>query len=226
MIVAIMALGAIGVAVAWALVAARKVSVWAALGTVSGTAGLAALATGRVGLSPRLSWWWAVLAGLGTGVALYLATVAFVVIVRRWPVFDRHVAEVYDQRRGLSLGLALFLASVLTASGEELFWRGLFQGRLAQAHGWVLAAFLAWAAYVAANAASRSLPILAGAVVSGAVWGALAMWTRGVLASLVCHAVWTALMVAFPPAGDPEAGPGPATSAQWWAAVWGGRRAT
>jgi membrane protease YdiL (CAAX protease family) len=132
-------------------------------------------------------------------VALWAATVAFVMVVRRWPVFDRHVAEIYDQRRGLSLWLALFLAAGVTASGEELFWRGLAQGYLAGSLSWPGAAAAVWAAYVAANLASRNLPIIAGAVVAGAVWGALAVWTHGVIASLLCHALWTALMLVAPP---------------------------
>ena len=45
---------------------------------------------------------------------------------------------------------------------------------------------------------------MAGAVVAGAVWGGLAVWTHGVLASLVSHVVWTALMVAIPPGGMQE----------------------
>jgi membrane protease YdiL (CAAX protease family) len=116
-------------------------------------------------------------------------------------VFDRHVAEVYDQRKGLSLPTALVLAAGTTAMGEEFFWRGLFQSRLAATMGWPLAALVTWSAYVVANAASGSLPILAGGIVSGAVWGALALWTHGILASVLCHAVWTGLMVTFPPGG-------------------------
>lgn len=201
LIFALMAAGALGVLLAWRLVVAGRVTVWAAMGTVTGAAGLASLATGRVSLSPEFGWAWAALAGVGAGVVLYLGTLAFVLVVRRWPFFDRHVEEIYDQRRGLSIPAALGLAALVVAPGEELFWRGLFQWRLASALGWPAGAALTWAAYILANAASESLPILAGAVVSGAVWGALALWTHGVLASMVCHTVWTGLMLLFPPGG-------------------------
>ena len=144
---------------------------------------------------------WAALGGLGAGAALYAATAGFVLVVRRWPVFDRHVAEIYDQRKGLSLPVALILAAGVTAAGEELFWRGLVQGRLSESIGWILGALVTWFAYMLANASSQSLPILAGAIVAGAVWGSLALWTHGVLSSLLCHALWTALMLAFPPGG-------------------------
>jgi membrane protease YdiL (CAAX protease family) len=199
--VTVMAVAALAVLVAWRFVALDMVSVWAAMGTVSAAAGVAALATGRVSLSPKLDWPWAVVAGIGAGISLYLATVGFVLVVRRWPVFDRHVAQIYDQRKGLSLPAALLLAAGTTAAGEEFFWRGLFESRLAVTIGWPLAAVVTWSTYVIVNAASGSLAILAGAIVSGAVWGALALWTHGVLASLLCHGVWTGLMVTLPPGG-------------------------
>jgi membrane protease YdiL (CAAX protease family) len=59
------------------------------------------------------------------------------------------------------------------------------------------------------NAASGSLPLVAGAVVGGAVWGGLAGWSGGIVASLASHGVWTALMLARPPAsGRAEVTPG------------------
>src|SRR5439155_24018343 len=200
-IIGIAGVGVIAVFVAWRLVAARRASVWVAMGAVEGAAGLAALAAGRAPLSPKVAAGWAALGGLGAGAALYAATAGFVLVVRRWPVFDRHVAEIYDQRKGLSLPVALILAAGVTAAGEELFWRGLVQGRLAESIGWTMGALVTWGVYIVANAASRSLPILAGAIVSGAVWGVLALWTHCVLASLLCLSLLTALMLAFPPGG-------------------------
>jgi uncharacterized protein len=201
LISAIMAVGAAGVLLAWRLVVAGRVSVWVAMGTASGGAGLASLATGRLSISPRVAWGWSALAGIGVGAILYLATAAFVLVVRQWGQFDRHVEEIYDQRKGLSLPVALVLAALVVAPGEELFWRGLFQGRLAGPVGWLAAALITWGMYLAVNVASESLPIVFGALVSGAVWGALALWTHGVLGSLLCHTVWTSLMLVFPPGG-------------------------
>jgi membrane protease YdiL (CAAX protease family) len=200
-ILVLMAAGALAILAGWVVVGSGRASVWVVMGAVLGTLGVASLATGRIVASGRLGVWAAVAAGVGAGVVLYGATAAFVAVVRRWPVFDRHVAEIYDQRRGLSLSVALFLAAGVVAPGEELFWRGLFQGRAVDAVGSAGGAVLTWVAYVAANGGSGSLPILAAAVVSGGVWGGLALWTRGVVASLCCHAGWTALMLALPPGG-------------------------
>ncbi|MDP8955817.1 MAG: CPBP family intramembrane metalloprotease [Actinomycetota bacterium] len=197
--VVLMVAGAAAVAVGWRLVRSGVASVWVTMGVASGVAGLASLATGDIELSPRVEWTAAAGIGLGSGLLLYAATVAFVVVVRRWQVFDRHVAEIYDQRRGLPLVTALVVAAGVTAPGEEFFWRGLFQGRLQETLAPGLAALLTWGGYVGVNAVSQSLAILAGAMVSGAVWGALAAWSGGVLGSVVCHAAWTGLMVAWPP---------------------------
>jgi len=214
LIFSLMVVGALGVLVAWRLVVVGRVSVWSAMGVATGGAGLAALATGRLALSPKVAVGSSALAGAGVGVLLYLATAAFVLVVRRWPQFDRHVEEIYDQRKDVPLPLALVLAALVVAPGEELFWRGLFQWRLSATMGWVAAAVVTWLVYVGVNAASQSLPILAGALVSGAVWGALALWTHGVLASLLCHTVWTSLMLVFPPGGTKRRMPDPWPSAE------------
>jgi membrane protease YdiL (CAAX protease family) len=197
--------------VVWAVIAAGvlltagtwlgrdRVSLWWSTAVVFGVLGLVSLVIGPVSWSPKLSPALAAAAGLAAGVGVYVGTLVFVSVVVRWPVFRRHVAEIYHQRRGVSLGTALALVVLVVAPGEEIFWRGLVQARAAEATTPAMAAVITWAAYVAANAASRSLPIVAGAVVGGAVWGALAWWTGGVLASVLCHAAWTGLMILRPP---------------------------
>ncbi|HJV04165.1 MAG TPA: CPBP family glutamic-type intramembrane protease, partial [Actinomycetota bacterium] len=95
------------------------------------------------------------------------------------------------------------LAAGVVAPAEEVFWRGLVQGALSAVAGPAGGAALAWAAYVAVNVVSGSLPIVLGAAVGGAVWTGLAWWTGGVVAGVACHAVWTALMILRPPV--PEA---------------------
>lgn len=203
MIAALIAVGAIAIAVAWRAVATGRASVWTSVAPVVGVAGLVSLLTGRVHASSDVAPAVATVAGIGAGLALYAATFAFVVVAERLPLFAKHVSRIYDQRGGLALVPALILAALVVAPGEELFWRGLFQGRLAETMAAWAAAALVWLAYVAANAMSGSLAIVAAAVVSGAVWGALALWTGGVLAGILCHSIWTGLMVAFPPGRSP-----------------------
>jgi membrane protease YdiL (CAAX protease family) len=79
-----------------------------------------------------------------------------------------------------------------------VFWRGFVQPELERTLDAGVAALLGWAAFVAANAPSRNLAVLASAVVGGALWSGLGWWSGGALAPLVCHAAWTALMLSFP----------------------------
>lgn len=197
--VALIVLGVLAVAGAWRLVATGRASVWVAMGAVVGAVGAAAVATGRVELSPDVSVPVAALAGVGSGIALYAATRAFVWAVRDWRAFQRHAQAVYETRGGLSLPAALLVAVGVVVTGEELFWRGLVQGRLGEAVGTGWGAALAWLLYVLANLSSASLAIVAGAGVSGAVWTVLAWWTGGMLSPLASHAAWTGLMIVLPP---------------------------
>jgi membrane protease YdiL (CAAX protease family) len=138
---------------------------------------------------------------------LFAATRAFVAIVRgRWRGFGRDASSLYGARGALPLWTAILLGAVLLVTGEELFWRGFVQARLAEADGRTLGALASLGAFVGVNVASANLAVIAAAVVGGAVWTALAYWTGGALASLLSHSVWTALMLAFP-AVSPGAAP-------------------
>lgn len=201
---AVLVAGFVAEVVAWSLVA-RGRNVWTTMTPVLATMGVVALIVGPIAWSPDVAAGVSVAVGLALGALLYVATRVAMVVMARWSTFRRHALEMYRKQGGLSLGMALLLSIALSVPGEELFWRGLFQGRLASSldAGAGPAAVLAWVAFVAANLPSANLAIAAGAVVGGAVWVALAWWTGGVLASLACHVVWTGLMVALPVLRDP-----------------------
>lgn len=191
--------GFVAEVLAWSLVA-RGRNVWTTMTPVLATMGVVALIVGPIAWSPDVAAGLSLAVGLGAGLLLYVATRIAMVVMSRWLTFRRHSLEMYRKQGGLSLGIALLLSIAMSVPGEELFWRGLFQGHLASSleGGAGLAAVLAWIAFVLANLPSANLAIAAGAVVGGAVWVALAWWTGGVLASLACHIVWTGLMIAFP----------------------------
>ena len=200
MIVTLVVVGILCQALAWRLVARGVLGIWTAMSAALGFAGLASLLTGTVELSPDVDVAVAVPAGLAAGAALYLATRVFVLVVRKvWPAFVVHAMRIYGQRGNMSLAMALLLALGGNVIGEELFWRGLVQERAMADEGVLVGALLAWAAYVLVNVCSGSLAIVAGAVVGGGAWTVLAAWTGGVLAAMLCHAVWTGCMIAFPP---------------------------
>jgi membrane protease YdiL (CAAX protease family) len=200
----VMVAGLVAEIVAWSLVA-RGRNVWTTMTPTLATMGLVALIVGPIAWSPDVAAGVSVVVGLVLGVALYVATRVAIVVIGRWKTFRLHSLEMYRKQGGLSLGGALALSSALSVPGEELFWRGLFQGQLVSALDGrtALAAAIAWLAFVVANLASRNLAIAAGAIVGGAAWVALAWWAGGVLAPLACHIVWTGMMIAFPVVREP-----------------------
>lgn len=199
MVAAVMIAGALLELAAWWAVSWKGISIWVAMGIALPAMGIVALAVRGPSLSPAVSAGVAVAAGGVAGIALYLATRLFVVVIRPWRTFQRHSVQMYARQAGLPLAAAIVLAAAVMAPGEELFWRGLFQAKLSVVlDGRTAGAAIAWAAFAVANLPSRNLAVIAGAVVGGAVWSALAWWTGGVLASIVCHSLWTALMLAFP----------------------------
>jgi membrane protease YdiL (CAAX protease family) len=196
---AVIVVGAVAEALAWAIVVRGRRDIWRTLLPVLGLMGAAALVTGSVRTSPRVALAAAVAAGVTAGGVLYVATRVFVHAIRGWAAFQRQSIDTYERQGNISLSVALALSVGVSALGEELFWRGLVQPELSRAvDGRVLGAALSYLAFVAVNLPSANLAILAGAVVGGAVWTILGWWSGGFLASVCCHGAWTALMLAFP----------------------------
>lgn len=185
----------------------RGASVWVWITPVLVVLGGLALIAGPPPLSPEVEAPVAIAVGVGAGVALYGATrVFFLLVADHWAALRQQSEATYGRQGSLSLGLAFVLSVMVTVPGEELFWREFVQLELVGAldGATLLAAVLAWAAFVAANAFSRNLAIVAGAIVGGAVWCGLCWWTGGVGASLACHVVWTALMLLIPVVRVPD----------------------
>jgi membrane protease YdiL (CAAX protease family) len=197
--IVVMVAGASAEIVGWWLVSTGRRDVWTLMPVVLGAMGLtAALARPPVAAADTAAAT-ALAIGTAAGLALYLGTRVFVWLASRWTAFRRDVEQKYGEAAEITLARSLVLSLAVMVPAEELFWRGLFQARLSDEMAAPAAALLAWLAYVVANAASRSLPIVAGAIVGGAVWAGLAWWSGGVLASLASHILWTGLMLALPP---------------------------
>lgn len=194
-----MVLGLVAEMAAWWTVLARRRSVWLVMTPTFVAMGVAAVLVGSPEPSRAVPAGTAAAVGAAGGVALYLATRVFVSVVQGWRAFREHAIRIYGRQAGVPLWAAVLLSAAVMVTGEELFWRGVFQARLSAAlDARTAGAAFTWVAFVVANLPSANLAIMAGAVVGGAVWTVLGWWTRGFLASLVCHAVWTALMLSAP----------------------------
>ena len=196
--VAVIVVGLLLEVAAWRTVAAGRASVWGLMIAVFAVHGIVAavlmppIASGQEPLVTALA------VGVLSGLALWAATLAFVSVAVRWVRFRHAVEDRYVRAAEVSLPAAVAISLLIAVPGEELFWRNLAQRRLGDSGGFVGAA-AAWLGYVAANAASESLPFVAGAVVGGAMWGGLAWWTGGIAAGLASHGTWTAMMLVVPP---------------------------
>ena len=196
---ALIVVGIIAQMVAWWRISSGRVSVWQLMPFVLGAMGIAALL-----LMPppqRTTGVGAALAvGIGAGFVLFLGTRVFVALASLWGPFAHHVEEAYREAAEEPVRAALVLSLLISVPAEEIFYRGLLQRTLwGTPLGAGGAAFAVLVLYVLGNVPSRSLPIVAGAVVGGAVWGALAWWSGGLAAPLASHILWTGLMLLLPP---------------------------
>jgi len=189
---------------AWWAVRSGRVYLWRALPVTLVAMAVAAVIVRPPVAASDVSTMTALVVGASSGVALYLATRAFVAIASRWEPFRRATVDIYSEARPISITMALALSVAVMVPAEELFWRGLVQPELADRSGGAASAVLTWLAFTAVNVPSRSVPILLGAAVGGAVWAGLAWWSGGLLASLISHILWTGLMLALPPAPGRE----------------------
>jgi len=182
---------------AWYLIAAGRVPFWPATTITFVILGVAAvLARDPGSFEPA-----AIAVGIASGVALYMATRIAVGVLARAASFATSVADVYGRSGELATSLVWVLTVAVAVPGEELFWRGLVLPELQDATSIVLGASIGWLGYVAVNAVSRNLAIVAAAVVCGAVWTILGS-AFDVAAPVASHLAWTSLMLAWPPSGD------------------------
>jgi membrane protease YdiL (CAAX protease family) len=196
----ILAVGGIIVqAVVWRLVADGRLPFWPATAVTFAALGFGALLVVDHACCLATTGPLAAALGAGSGLLLYAVTRGVVGLATRLPAFREAVAGVYGRSDETALATALVVSVVVAAPGEELFWRGLVLSEVRADTAPLVGAVLAWLGYVGVNAAWVSLPLLAGAVVGGAAWTALGVWSHGVVAPVASHVVWTGLMLAWPP---------------------------
>jgi membrane protease YdiL (CAAX protease family) len=95
--------------------------------------------------------------------------------------------------------VAALVAALGAAPGEEALWRGAVFARATRrlGAGWrpVVEATATYAAFVAL---SGSLVLVLAALVCGAVWARQRQVTGSLVPSVVSHAVWALLVLAYP----------------------------
>ena len=196
---AVLVVGVLVQVVAWRLEVRGKLPFWPATATTFGLIGIASLVAGDPSWCRDKEFGVASAVGVASGLVLYAATRVVVALATRLPVLHGSVVDLYRRAREIGFVTVLALTLLVAVPGEELFWRGFLLPELRDAVGSVTGAILTWAAAAGVAAAWASPPLLAGAVVGGALWTALAAWSGGVLAPIASHVVWTAMMLVWPP---------------------------
>ena len=186
-------------AIAWRLVALRRLPFWPTVGGTWAVVGSAALAIGDPRCCEERRLVEALLVGVASGLLLYVATRVVVTFASRWPPLSDQVEATYGRSAGVSAAFVWLFTLAVVIPGEELFWRGVATPWLVDATGTVPGGILAWLVAAGVAAVWGSLPFLAAGAVGGAVWTALAIWSGGIAAPLASHVVWTACMIAWRP---------------------------
>jgi membrane protease YdiL (CAAX protease family) len=196
---AVVAVGVAAQVIVWRLVARDQLPFWIATSTTFAVIGVASVLAGNPRCCRETGVAAASVVGVASGLVLFVATRVVVDAATRHPLLHGAVANVYRRSRETRFVTALALTLVIAVPGEELFWRGFVLPELGGATTSTTAALLSWAAAVGVNAAWASAPLLAGAVLGGALWTGLAVWSGGVVAPIASHLVWTGLMIVWPP---------------------------
>lgn len=186
-------------AVAWRLASLGRVPFWPTVTVTWAALGATALAIGDPSCCGERGVIAELAVGTASGLLLYAATRIVVIFASRWGVVAAAVDDVYARSGEASPAFVWVITLAVVVPGEELFWRGVATPWLVDATATAIGAVLAWLAAVAVAATWSSLPFLAAAVVGGALWTALAIWSGGVAAPIASHLVWTACMLAWPP---------------------------
>jgi CAAX protease family protein len=196
---AVLVVGVLMQVVVWRLVARGRVPFWPATATTFAAIGIASLLAGDPSCCRETEAVVASVVGVASGLVFYGATRVVVGLATRHPLLHGAVVDLYRRSQEASFVTVVALTLVIAVPGEELFWRGFVLPELRDATGSVTGAILTWAAAVGVDAAWGSAPLLAGAVVGGALWTGLASWSGGVVAPVASHLVWTGLMLVWPP---------------------------
>jgi len=164
---AVVVAGALAVAAGWWFVSSGRGNVWRVTPATMGCLAVAALLTRRPVWAGHPGGVRAFAVGAASGLALYGATRVFLLIVGRWERVRSMVAVQYGWADGVSRLRVIASSLIIVVPAEEVFWRGLVQGRLAATMTLAGASAVAWLLYVAATSPARSGPLTAAAVVGG-----------------------------------------------------------
>ena len=109
------------------------------------------------------------------------------------------VHNIYALGEGSPRVLIFLLLCFITGPGEEIFWRGFLQDRLAGRWGPFPAFLFTTGIYGGVHLFSLNLMLVLAAWVAGAFWGAFYLWRRDLVPVIMSHSLWSAFIFAVVP---------------------------
>lgn len=189
---------ALVLAVLWALAAAAspRLGFWTGMGSAAVFLGAVASfvdrSLWRLVFPARLS---AALAGAGAGLVMAIAAwLIYPALAIAVPWLSGDKAGLYAEFAALTPIEAALLLPIVIA-GEELVWRGLVQAALTRRFGPIAGLPLVAALYGAATLPCRSPLLALAALGCGLAWSTLRMVSGGLIAPMVSHLTWAALVL-------------------------------
>lgn len=150
-------------------------------------------------LKSNWSWSKILLWGIGSAVILYAIFVVGDMVTQSFANQDQQIDSIYGRKSQLPHWVIGALLVFPIGPGEEIFWRGFVQKRLAKKWNPWIGFLIAGLAYTAVHIPSMNLMLVGAAGVCGVFWGLLYKITGSVLPGIVSHAVWDiSIFVLFP----------------------------
>jgi membrane protease YdiL (CAAX protease family) len=106
------------------------------------------------------------------------------------------VGSIYALGTGTSKLAVFLLLFFITGPGEEIFWRGFLQQKLADRWGKYTGFVVATLIYSGVHLFSLNLMLILAALVAGAFWGALYLWKGDLVLQIVSHSLWSSVIFA------------------------------
>ena len=107
-----------------------------------------------------------------------------------FPFARDQVGEIYSRKDQANTILIGLLLAFWIGPGEEIFWRGFVQQRMAKRFGHFKAFLLASAIYTAVHIPSLNLLLIGAAFVCGLFWGYMFYRYKSIWPGLISHAIW------------------------------------
>mgnify|MGYP002336292907 CR=1 FL=1 len=128
--------------------------------------------------------------GLLLGAATFVGFLGLYLVVREWPLVGAGIDSILATARAGPMPVIVTIA-IWNGIGEEVFFRGTvysaFEDRAPARRSTLV--------YASVTALTLNPALTAASVVMGAMFAGLRRWSGGIVAPVVAHALWSALMV-------------------------------